>query len=352
VTTDTGGVHGGVEPTSEAAGLRVVSTQPFNAETPLETLRGVVTPTETHFVRSHFAVPDHPGVLIVDGGVGEPLTLTLEGLLRRPATSLVTTIECAGNGRAFLDPPAPGEPWRLGAVGTAEWTGVPLQALLDEAGIATTSVEILFRGADEGTPAGLGRTIAFERSLPLPVPADALVAHAMNGRGLPPDHGAPFRLVVPGWYGMASVKWLTHVQATATPFRGFYQADRYVIGETPLSEIAPRALIVSPGDGSRVVAGPGVVRGYAWSGRTSVARVEVSLDGGSSWSPATLDPAIGRAWRRLELAWEPRVAGPAVLLARAIDARGERQPLEQVRNDLGYRNNAAQPVTVEVVPVD
>lgn len=336
-------------PAEPGVGLRLVSARPFNAETPLEALLGTLTPTEMHFVRSHFAVPDHPGVLIVAGGTREALVLTLDDLLDRPALSLAATIECAGNGRAFLDPPVAGEPWRLGAVGAAEWTGVPLQALLDEAGIADASVEILFRGADEGTPAGLGRTIAFERSLPLPVPDDALVAYAMNGRRLPPDHGAPFRLIVPGWYGVASVKWLTHIEAIARPFRGFYQADRYVIGETPVSEIAPRAVIVSPADGGRVAAGPTVIRGYAWSGRTTVARVEVSLDGGSSWSGATLGPAIGWAWRTWELAWEPRVAGTAVLIARAIDGRGERQPLEQVRNELGYRNNAAQPVTVEVV---
>ena len=330
-----------------APALRVVSEEPFNAETPLEALRGVLPPAELHFVRSHFTFPDHPGVLIVDGG-GEPLRLTLEDLLRRPARTLPATIECAGNGRAFLDPPVAGEPWRLGAVGTAEWTGVPLAALLGEVGIAPGSVEVLFRGADSGTPAGLGRTIAFERSLPLPVPADAIVAYAMNGRPLSAEHGAPFRLIVPGWYGVASVKWLLEIRAIATPFRGFYQADRYVIDGAPLSEMAPRAVIAMPGDGSTVPPGPAIIRGYAWSGRTTVDRVDVSVDGGATWSRATLGPANGYAWRTWELAWEPQGTGSAVLLARAIDARGERQPLEQVRNALGYRNNAAQPVTVEV----
>jgi sulfite oxidase len=332
------------------AALRVVSVQPFNAETPLEALSGIVTPTERHFVRSHFAVPDHPGVLAIDGGLGDPLALTLDDLLRRPAQTLVTTIECAGNGRAFLEPPVVGEQWRLGAVGTAEWTGTPLGALLEEVGIAPGAVEVLFRGADRGRPAGLGGTIAFERSLPVPTPADAIVAYAMNGRVLSPDHGAPFRLVVPGWYGMASVKWLTRIEATASPFRGYYQADHYVIGEMPLREMTPRAVIVSPADGSRQMVGRGIVRGYAWSGLTTVDRVEVSVDGGSSWSPAALSPANGHAWRTWELAWEARAAGSAVLLARAIDGRGERQPLEQVRNALGYRNNAAQPTMVEVIP--
>jgi DMSO/TMAO reductase YedYZ molybdopterin-dependent catalytic subunit len=331
-----------------APALRVVSEEPFTAETPLEALHGVLPPTELHFVRSHFRFPDHPGLLTVDGGGGEPLRLTVEDLLRRPARTLAATIECAGNGRAFLDPPVAGERWRLGAVGTAEWSGIPLAALLEEVGIAPGSVEVLFRGADTGTPAGLGRAMAFERSLPLPVPADAIVAYAMNGRSIPPDHGAPFRLVVPGRYGMASVKWLEYIGAIATPFRGFYQADRYVIGDAPLGEMAPRAVIVSPADGSRRVTGRGIVRGYAWSGGATVDMVEVSVDGGASWSRATLGPANGYAWRTWELTWEPRAAGSAVLLARAIDARGERQPLQQVRNPLGYRNNAAQPVTVEV----
>ena len=335
-------------PPGTGAALRVVSTEPFNAETPLEALRGELPPTELHFVRSHFAFPDHPGVLAVDGGVEDPLRLTLDDLRRRPARTLAVTIECAGNGRAFLDPPVPGEPWRLGAVGTAEWTGVPLGALLDEVRIAPGSVEILFRGADAGTPAGLGRTIAFERSLPLPVPADAVIAYAMNGRPLSAEHGAPFRLIVPGWYGVASVKWLLDIRAIAAPFRGFYQADRYVIGTTPLTEMAPRAVIVSPADGSRQAPGRVTVRGYAWSGRTTIERVEVSVDGGRSWSPATLGPVGGRAWRTWELDWEPPADGQVTLLARATDGRGERQPLEQVRNALGYRNNAAQPVTVEV----
>jgi DMSO/TMAO reductase YedYZ molybdopterin-dependent catalytic subunit len=330
-------------------GLRIITADPFNAESPLEALSGIVPPGELHFVRSHFPFPDHPGTLRIGGDVRRPIALTLEALRGRAGSTVAITLECAGNGRAFLDPPAPGEQWSLGAVGTAEWTGVPLADLLDEAGVAERAVEILFRAADSGAPAGLGRTIAFERSLPLPVPSDAIVAVSMNARPLPREHGAPFRLIVPGWYGMASVKWLTEIVAIATPFRGFYQADHYVIDDAPLNEIAPRALIVAPADGARVAAGPSLIRGYAWSGRTAIERVDVSTDGGSTWTAATLGPAVGRAWRPWESAWIPRELGPATLLARATDARGERQPLEQVRNALGYRNNAAQPVTLEVV---
>ena len=332
-------------------GLRIVSSEPLNAEAPLEALSGVVPRSELHFVRSHFAFPAHPGTLTIGGEARRPMVLTLDALRDRASSSVANTLECAGNGRAFLDPPAPGEPWRLGAVGTAEWTGVMLRDLLAEAEVTERAVEILFRGADLGEPAGLGRTIAFERSLRLPVPADVIVALEMNGRPLAREYGAPFRLIVPGWYGMASVKWLTEIVAIATPFRGFYQADRYVIGDAPLDVIAPRALIVAPADGARVPARPSVIRGYAWSGRTSIDRVDVSTDGGETWAAAELGKAVGRAWRTWETGWKP-VPGVATLLARATNARGERQPLEQVRNALGYGNNAAQPVLVEVVPAD
>lgn len=335
---------------SADVGRRVLSSEPFNAEAPLEALSGVVPPSELHFVRSHFPIPDHPGLLTIDGEVRSPLTLTLRALHDRPATSVLTTLECAGNGRAFLDPPVAGEPWRLGAVGTAEWTGVALGDLLHEARVHRGAVEFLFRAADHGTPAGLGREIAFERSLPVAAASAAIVAYAMNGRPLPPEHGAPLRLVVPGWYGVASVKWLVSVTALSTPFRGFYQVDRYVIGDEPLSLMAPRAVIVAPADGSRLEGGGVEIRGYAWSGGMTVQRVDVSVDGGSSWVPASLGPAIGDAWRPWEVLWRPVVPGPAVLLARATDARGEVQPLAQVRNALGYRNNAAQAVTVVVGP--
>jgi DMSO/TMAO reductase YedYZ molybdopterin-dependent catalytic subunit len=350
-TSQRGGTPIVVTPGTDAA-LRVVSTDPFNAETILEGVDGIVTPAGRHFVRSHFSVPEHPGVLTIDGGTGSPLILTVADLVRRPAVTVLTTIECAGNGRAHLDPPAPGEPWRLGAVGTAAWTGIRLDGLLDDAALAPSTVEVLFRGADSGTPAGLDGAIAFERSLPVADTVGPIVAFEMNGEPLTAAHGAPFRLVVPGWYGMASVKWLTHVVARTTPFRGFYQADRYVIDDVPIREMAPRAVVVSPADGARVGPGPLTIRGYAWSGGTPVVLVEVSVDGGDTWRDARLGPADGAAWRAFELSVAPETAGRLTILARATDGRGERQPLTQVRTALGYRNNAAQPVVVEVVAPD
>ena len=187
----------------------------------LEALSGDVPPTELHFVRSHFAVPDHPGTLTIGGEVRNPLTLNLADLRRRPAVTLANTPRVR---RQRAGVPRPARARRAVAPGGRGDRGVdrgPAGRLLEEAGVTPGAVEILFRGADSGTPGGLGRTIAFERSLPLPIPPDAIVAFAMNGRPLPPEHGAPLRLVVPGWYGVASVKWLVEIRAIATPFRGF-----------------------------------------------------------------------------------------------------------------------------------
>lgn len=325
----------------------VITREPFNAETPLDQLTGVITPNAIHYVRDHFAIPRWER-LVVEGSVERPLSIGLEDIAALPSRSLVVTLECAGNGRAYLDPPVKGEQWRLGAVGTAEWTGVPLRHVLELARLAPRAVEILFAGADAGTADG--KRTAFERSLPVDraLDEDVLLATAMNGEPLPPDHGAPLRLVVPGAYGMASVKWLARIAAVDRPFRGLFQADRYVVDGQPLPPLAPRAIITSPVDGA-VVAGPVMVGGYCWSGRAPVARVEVSADEGATWRDAEVEPALSRyAWRRWELPWEPAGPGDATLVARAWTTDHECQPLDQRRTALGYMNNAAQPVTVRV----
>ena len=324
----------------------VISREPLNAETRLELQAGPLTPAGRHYVRSHFTFPNPPGSIAIGGVVERPRSVTLAELRAFPARTLAVTLECAGNGRAFLQPPAPGEQWGLGAVSTARWTGASLRSLLEPAGLAPSVVEILFRGADAGTPPGAERRIAFERSLPLEraLADDVLVAYAMNGSELPIEHGAPARLIVPGWYGMASVKWLAEIVALYEPFRGFYQADRYVAGDRPLREMRPRAIIAEPL--RDIPAGTQVLRGYAWSGQGTVTRVEVSTDGGLTWRDAALSPATSpAAWREWRAEWS---AAPGVhhLLARATDGSGDVQPLAQRWDPLGYENNAAQPIRI------
>ncbi|HLZ48979.1 MAG TPA: sulfite oxidase [Candidatus Limnocylindria bacterium] len=325
----------------------IVTREPLNAETRLDLQTGPLTPASRHYVRSHFPFPAAPGSIRISGALRAPRTISLDELRALPARTAAITLECAGNGRGFLDPPAPGEQWGLGAVGTAEWTGVDLRSLLEPAGLSAATVELLFRGADAGTPPDLGRRIAFERSLPVAraLAGDVLVAYAMNGEPLPREHGAPARLIVPSWYGMASVKWLAEIVALEEPFRGFYQADRYVIGDRPLAAMKPRAVMTAPlGD---VRAGsPTTVRGYAWSGQGPVVRVELSTDGGTTWSAADLGPGLGAgAWREWSASWTPD-RGPHDLVVRTTDETGDAQPLANVRTALGYRNNAAQPVRV------
>lgn len=338
--------------TEPEARLIVRSERPFNAETPLDAQSGLLTPNALHYVRDHFAVPEPPQRLVIDGRVRAPLELTRSDLRALPSRSLAVTLECAGNGRSFLDPPAPGEPWALGAVGTAEWTGVPLRAVLELAQPEPDVREFGFRGADEGEVKDAGGRIAFERSLPVERAwdDDVLLAHSMNGEPLPPEHGAPLRLVVPGEYGMASVKWLARITALDRPFVGFYQTARYVIDGRPLGPIAPRAVITTPSDGAVLDRQPLVVAGYCWCGNADIDRVDVSIDAGSTWQPARVFESISRyAWRRWELPWAPPAAGDFTLLAVATSSDGRKQGLEQQRNPLGYANNAAQPMRIRIV---
>jgi DMSO/TMAO reductase YedYZ molybdopterin-dependent catalytic subunit len=331
--------------------LIYLSREPLNAETPLERQVGSITPASRHYVRDHFAIPPAPAHLVIDGAVDTELQLDPGDLRSLPRRSLVVTLECAGNGRASLDPPVPGEQWRWGAVSTAEWTGVSLRAVLELAGPRPSAVEVLCVGADTGTPADVGARIAYERSLPIAdaLHDDVLIAYAMNGEDIPPEHGAPLRLIVPGWYGMASVKWLAQLRLVERRFEGFFQAKRYVVGDRPVREIAPRALIAWPTDDARLSARPFVVRGYAWSGRGDLARVEVSSDGGREWHDASLADGPSRyAWRDWHHSVTPGTGGPLVLVARAVTLDGTTQPLTQVRSALGYENNAARPVRVQI----
>ena len=289
-----------------------------------------------------------------------PLELTLADLQARPAQTMAVTLECAGNGRAFLSPRAESQPWLSEAVGTAEWTGTPLAPLLQDAGLAEDALEVVFTGLDRGVQGGVEHD--YERSLPLAeaLRGDLLLAYAMNGRPLLPQHGYPLRLIVPGWYGMTHVKWLAGISVVAEPFRGWQQEDAYRIQSseddpgTPVTRMLPRALMAPPGIpdfGTRarfLNAGPCTLAGRAWSGFAPVERVEVSADGGESWENAVLDKPLAEfAWRGWSHGWDAR-PGEHELCCRATDGAGNVQPLEPEWNLGGYCNNAVQRVHVTV----
>ena len=335
-----------------------------NHALPLEALRWDVTPIGLHYLLTHYDIPDvDPATwrLEVGGLVERPLSLSLDDLRARRAVELAVTMECAGNGRAHVEPHVVSQPWLLEAVGTARWRGVPVAAVLDEAGVSEDVIEAVFTGLDRGLEGGEEQ--AYERSLAVGelTGSDALLAYEVNGVPLPPQHGFPLRLVVPGWYGMTSVKWLSRITLVDEPFAGYQQRHSYRVRQeedeagVPITSIAPRALMTPPGipdflTRARVVeAGVCELSGRAWSGRAEVEAVDVSVDGGETWAPAEVGPAaLGRyAWQAWTFVWEA-TPGEYELCCRARDAAGNEQPLAPAWNLGGYVNNAVQRVSVTV----
>jgi DMSO/TMAO reductase YedYZ molybdopterin-dependent catalytic subunit len=331
---------------------------------PLEMLRDDVTPIGLHYLLIHYDIPQvdvESWRLTVDGCVETELSLDLDALRALPAHEVVATMECAGNGRARLAPRPVSQPWLLEAVGTGRWRGARLRDVLAEAGVATAATEVLFTGLDRGTEGGEEQL--FQRSLALAAAAedDVLLAYELNGVPLPPQHGFPLRLLVPGWYGMTNVKWLERITLLDEPFAGYQQARGYRLRQTddeqgePLSRIYPRALLVPPGIPDFMTrertaqSGTVTIEGRAWSGLAPVSAVEVSTDDGATWQEAQLGPQeLGRwAWRRWRYDWN---AGPGrhVLACRARDEAGNEQPDEARWNVGGYANNAPQRVVVTI----
>jgi sulfane dehydrogenase subunit SoxC len=337
-----------------------------NPGMPLEALRHPITPIGMHYVLVHFDVPVIDGRrhrLVVDGRVREPLALTLEDVRARPAVTMPVMMECAGAGRAHLAPRPISAPWHDEAVGCAEWTGTPLRGIVEQAGVLDDAVELLFTGCDRGVDQGVEQD--YQRSLTVDeaMRPDVLVAYAMNGRPLPPSHGYPLRLIVPEWYGMASVKWLRSITAIAEPFEGVQQATLYRYRRsdnepgTPVTRKRPHALMVPPGIPeflSRIRHLPARrtrIEGRAWSGGAAVTRVELSADGGRTWAGARLEEPPGpHAWAAWSYEWDPPGPGEYELMVRATDSTGETQPLdaEDAWNLGGYGVNAVQRVPVRV----
>ncbi|KQP01097.1 sulfite oxidase [Leifsonia sp. Leaf264] len=346
--------------------LQMINPAPYNAEAPPAALTTAITPTEFHYIRSNFALPDHDGTLEIGGAVDHPLTLTLEELRAMPAHSLDVTLECAGNGRLEMRPLPTGEPWGDYAVSTARWTGVYLHEVLALAGPTADGTDVRFEGADHG-PYHLNPVLAethrddlsFVRALPLATVADPaaeiLIAYEMNGAPLGRDHGSPFRLIVPHWYAVASVKWLKHIDVLTEPFVGEFQTGHYMYewpdrAHEPVELMRVRARMTAPAAASTITAGTHTVRGKAWSGTGPVTRVEVSLTGAGEWYPATLEPPTGPySWQDWSYEWEATDIGRHTVRVRATDAAGNVQPEVPPWNRLGYGNNAIEVVYIDVI---
>jgi sulfane dehydrogenase subunit SoxC len=351
----------GVPIASEGISIEELRLAARNHGLPLEAIRYPITPVGLHYLLIHFDIPAvDPDAyrLEIGGAVERSLSLSLGDLRARERVAMPVTFECAGNGRALLEPRPVSQPWLTEAVGTAEWAGTPLAPLLEEAGVAAGAVEALFAGLDRGVEGGEPQ--AYERSLPLADAGDALLAYEMNGGPLPPQHGFPLRLVVPGWYGMTNVKWLAAITVLEQPFAGYQNAVSYRLYDVdgnpgePVTRMLPRSLTVPPGvpefmsRDRHVAPGPVTLAGRAWSGFGPIERVEVSTDGGESFADAELEPPMGEAaWRGWSFLWDAP-PGEHVICSRAGDAAGNTQPLEPPWNLKGYANNAVERLPVLV----
>ena len=336
-------------------GRIVRSESPLNLEMPFSALDSFLTPTKSFYVRTHFPIPaiDRDAWwLQVEGEVEKPFAINYEQLVALGSVMAPVTLECAGNNRNFLEPKVKGVQWRLGAVGTAEWTGVPLSTLLDRAIPKPNVCEVILEGTDGGMledPKSPPGELKFARSIPLEkARRDVLLAHKMNGADLPPEHGFPVRAIVPGWYAMASVKWLQRIIVSDRPFTGYYQTIDYAYwqrtdyahwqrGEdiaelTPLTEMQVKAEIARPAEGEIVSANSNVrVRGAAWACDAEITKVELSMDGGATWNEAKLlGESTPNAWRFWQFDWQtPSEAGKLTLIARATDSLGRTQPVNR-----------------------
>ncbi len=351
---------------SKPVSLIARETNPDNLEFPFAALKDFITPNDLFYVRNHYIAPKLDAKtfrLKIGGAVDKPLELSMEQLLALPSKTISATLECAGNGRSFLNPKAKGVQWDLGAVSTAEWTGVPLSAVLEKAGVKKGAVEVVLEGADTGEPKNDAKpagVLHFGRSLPLEkaMKPEVLLAYKMNGEDLPFNHGLPLRAIVGGWYGVASIKWLARILVTERPFAGFEQSMDYSIWErrdgipsmVPLTEMEVKASIARPIVGEELVARKELrIHGAAWTGESEVAKVEISTDGGKSWAEAKLlGKPVPFCWRLWEYAWTPGAAGKYTLMARGTDKRGRTQPLERDPDRRNYAINHVIPVEVNV----
>jgi DMSO/TMAO reductase YedYZ molybdopterin-dependent catalytic subunit len=334
---------------------------PENQEFPMLTLSSQLTPENLYYIRNHFpypAIPMHNWYLQIQGLVHKTLQLHYQDLMKMPQVTLPVTMECSGNKRGFFHPKAPGEQWELGAVSHALWTGVPLRDILQHAGILSHAQEVVFEGMDSGQRTDMPGTFFYARSLPIDkaMHPDTLVALFMNGKPLPYKHGYPLRLIVPGWYGMASVKWLRSIVIIDRPFHGPFQTVDYVIYSSdsdtsprPVTTMKVNSVIAQPTDQAILIRGTHQVIGTAWSGDGPVVQIEVSLDNGNTWHTATwLDPVELYSWRRWSWTWHALRTGTYHLMVKATDAGGHTQPMQAEWNVKGYENNSVHHIQVYV----
>lgn len=341
--------------------LNTIGESPYVGETPPDALASWLTPNPLFYVRSQFDYPntdEKSWELHLEDPNGQEIKFNLDEIKKLPRHSIPVTLECAGNNRSDLNPTTPGNQFSDGAISNAIWSGTSLNSLLSKIKLPGNVVEMLFQGSDIGSPAKNRPPEPYLRSLPIKLARhpDTLLAYEMNGETLPIEHGYPVRLIVPGWYGMAHVKWLERISTLTEPFSGYFQGDKYVLRyrdgtEKPVQEMQVKSTITSPIKNENIKCCSNYyMNGHAWSGRSSIAKVEISVDQGRTWRLAKLHgPSDSYSWQSWTYEWTPKAPGEYTLLSRATNNKGTQQPLESTWNELGYQVNGIQSVSVKVV---
>jgi len=351
-------------------GLTLLNDRPVNAETPPHLLDDMITPTKRHFIRNNGIPPEPTEIdvdkwtLTVDGLVDNPMTYTIADLKSKfEVVTMALNIECGGNGRAFFNPPAKGNQWTYGAVACSKWTGVRLKDVLEAGGVKKNVIYTAHVGADMHLSGKEGK-LALSRGVPIEkaLTDNILIAFEQNGAPLHPNNGAPLRLVVPGWPGSCSQKWLKRIYLRDVVHDGpkmtgkAYRVPSYPVeaGEKVakkdfkiIERMPVKSLVTAPATGVTVSSGKVAVRGHAWSGDRTVKRVDVSIDFGATWQKAELDDAVNSgAWQN----WRTEVTLPEKgyyeIWARAEDDQGVMQPHAINWNPKGYLNNTMHRVAV------
>ena len=343
--------------------LNVLSEDPLCAAVYLPNLDVPVIPNERHFIRSHFTAPQietSTWSLPVVGEVTKPLDLSYNDLISMPSHEVINVMECAGNSRSTMQPPAEGVQWDNGAVSTSAWRGVPVKTVLEQAGLTPAATDVLFEGTDSGTEPHSGRKLIYAMSIPIEklLNTDTLLAYEMNGETLPKDHGFPVRLVVPGWYGMASVKWLAKIAVMDHPNGGFHEMDYRIFPATDgehdavverVTSLKVKSLISTPAKGNILQPGAHTIKGVAWSGDGHITKVEVSTDDDRSWREAVLEAPSGTySWQHWEIDWQANNIGHSLIRSRATDSVGNVQPMLATWNFRGYQVNSIHSVPVTI----
>ena len=344
--------------------LNVLSPDPLCAALFLPDMDLPVSATEGHFIRSHFAAPvigSSGWSLPVTGEVETHLDLSYDDLLKMPSHEVTSLMECAGNSRSTMQPPAEGVQWNNGGLSVSRWKGVPMKTVLEQAGFKGSATDVLFVGADSGTESHAEGTLVYEMSVPMEklLHPDSILAYEMNGETLPKDHGYPIRLITPGWYGMTSVKRVVNIVVMDHPNRGFHEMDYWIYPAADgkadpkarrVTTLKVKSLISSPEKGDILPAGKHKVSGVAWSGDGHITKVEVSTDDDRTWHAAKLEEPNGdHSWQHWEYDWDASAAGHSLVRSRATDSAGNVQPMLATWNFRGYEVNSIHSVPITVL---